>query len=111
LSGSDADTPQPGLLDRLQRAIEHAQEAARCYLALIAAEGRRLARGLMREAIWMFALLGFGLVGLAVMVLGLAAFIESRIGVAGSGQMIVGGVMVAVFLACMYVFQAREKQQ
>ena len=111
MSGSDADTPQPGLLDRLQRALEHAQEAARCYLALIAAEGRRLARGLMREAVWMAALVGFGLVGLAVMVLGLATFIESRIGVPGSGQMIVGGTMVLVFLAGMCIFRAREKQQ
>ena len=110
MSGSDADTPQPGLLDRLQRALEHAQEAARCYLALIAAEGRRLARGLMHEAVWMVALVGFGLVGLAVMVLGLATFIESRIGVAGSGQMIVGGVMVVVFLVIMFTLKARGEK-
>lgn len=110
MSGSDADTTQPGLLDRLQRAFEHAQEAVRCYLAMIAAEGRRLARGLMHEAVWMVALVGFGLVGLAVMVLGLATFIESRIGVAGSGQMIVGGAMVAIFLVAMFTLKARGEK-
>jgi hypothetical protein len=109
VSDSDGNTTESGLLERVRRAVAHAEEAARCYLALIASEGRRLARGLMREAIWMVALLGFGLVGLAVMVLGLAAFIESRIGVPGSGQMIVGGGMVVLFLCGIYILKAREQ--
>jgi heme A synthase len=110
LSDPDADTTEgDGFLDRVRRVLAHAEEAARCYLALIAAEGRRLARGLMREAVWMVALLGFGLVGLAVLVLGLAAFIESRIGAPGSGQMILGGLMVVIFLVAMVALKVREK--
>jgi len=110
LSDSDADTTQAGFLDRVRRALAHAEEAARCYLALIAAEGRRLARGLMREAVWMGALVGFGLIGVAVLVVGLAMLIESRIGVPGSGLMIVGGSMVAVFLVIMCVLKTREEK-
>jgi hypothetical protein len=94
----------------LQRALEHAQEAARCYLALIAAEYRRLARGMMREAVWMGALVGFGLIGLGLLVVGLAIQVESRLGVPGSGLMIVGGSMVAVFLVVMVVLKAREEK-
>jgi hypothetical protein len=110
LSDSDADTTQAGLLDRLQRALAHAEEAARCYLALMAAEGRRLARSVMREATWMLALAGFGVLGMAVLVVGLAMQIESRIGVPGAGYMIVGGSMVAVFLVAMCVLKAREEK-
>ena len=109
MSDSDADTTQAGFLDRVRRAIAHAEEAARCYLAIIAAEGRRLARGLMREAVWMGALVGFGLVGLAVLVVGLAMQVESRIGVPGSGYMIVGGSMVVIFFVGMCIIKAREK--
>jgi len=110
LSESDAETTESSLLDRLQRALTHAEAAARCYLALIVAEGRSAARGLMREGVWMAALVGFGLIGAAVMVLGLAAFVESRIGVPGSGQMIVGGVMVVVFLVVMFTLKARGEK-
>lgn len=109
MSGSDANRTESGFLERVRRAVAHAQEAARCYLALIAAESRRLARSLMHEAVWMLALVGFGLVGLAVLAFGLAAFVESRIGVPGSGQMIVGGGMVVVFLFGIYFIKAREQ--
>jgi hypothetical protein len=99
-----------GLLDRLGRAFAHAEGAVRCYLALLAAEGQRLVRGLMREAVWMAVLVGVGLVGLAVLALGLGTFIESRLGVPGAGLMIVGAVMVAVFLVGMVLAKAREEQ-
>ena len=110
MSDSDGNSTESGFLERVRRAVAHAEEAARCYLALIASEGRRLARGLMQEAFWCLALLGFGLVGLVVIVLGLAAFVESRIGVPGSGQMIIGGLMVVIFLCVVYVLRARENQ-
>jgi hypothetical protein len=97
-------------LDRLRRALAHAEEAARCYLALIAAEGRRLVRGLMHEAVWMAALVGFGLIGVGLLVVGLAMLIESRLGVPGSGLMIVGGVMVVVFLVVVFILRAREEK-
>ena len=109
MSDSDGNTTESGLLERVRRAVAHAEEAARCYLALIASEGRRLARGLMREAIWMVALLGFGLVGLAVLVVGLAMQVESRIGVPGSGYMIVGGSVVVIFFVGMFITKAREQ--
>ena len=110
LSGSDDNAVETGLLDRLRRVLTHAEEAVRCYLAILAAEARRLVRGLMREAVWMAWLVGFGLVGLALVAFGLGTFIESRLGVPGTGLMIVGGVMVAVFLVGMVLAKAREEQ-
>ena len=109
MSNPDASSTESGFLERVRRAIAHAEGAARCYLALLAAEGRRMARRLMHEAVCMLALVGFGLIGLAVLALGLGAFLESRIGVPGSGQMIVGGGMVIVFLIGLYVIKAREQ--
>ena len=109
MSDPDADTTEGGFLDRVRRVLAHAEEAARCYLALIAAEGRRLARGLMREAVWMAALVGFGLIGVAVFVVGLAMLIESCIGVPGSGYMIVGGSVVVIFFVGMFITKAREQ--
>jgi len=110
LSGSDADTTETGLLDRLRRALAHAEEAGRCYLALIAAEARRLVRSLMHEAVWMAVLVGFGLIGVGLLVVGLAILIESRLEVPGSGLMIVGGVMVVVFLVVMFTLKARKEK-
>jgi heme A synthase len=109
LSDSDADTTEGGFLDRVRRVFAHAEEAARCYLALIAAEGRRLARGLMREAVWMAALVGFGLIGAATLIFGLATYVESRLAVPGSGHMILGGLMVVIFLVAMVALKVREK--
>jgi hypothetical protein len=109
VSNPDASTTESGFLERVRRVIAHAEEAARCYLALIAAEGRRMVRRLMYEAVWMLALVGYGLIGLAVLALGLGAFVESRIGVPGSGQMIVGGGMVIVCFIGLYVIKVRKQ--
>ena len=109
MSNPDASPTESGFLERVRRAIAHVEEAARCYLALIAAEGRRMVRRLMHEAVWMLALVGFGLIGLAVLAFGLGAFVESRIGVPGSGQMIVGSGMVIVFLIGLYVIKVRKQ--
>jgi len=110
LSEPDAETTESGLLDRVQRALMHAEAAARCYLALIVAEGRRAARGLMREGSWMAALVGLGLIGLALLLVGLAMLIESRIGSPGVGYMIVGGLTVIVFLVVMCALIPRDEK-
>jgi drug/metabolite transporter (DMT)-like permease len=107
LSGSDPNTTDNGFLERVRRAVAHAEEAARCYLAIMMAECRRLGHGLVDQMVWMLAVVGFGLVGVAVLALGLATFLDSHIGVPGSGQMIVGGAMVAVFLVGIYIRKSR----
>lgn len=109
MSDSDANTTETGLLERVRRAAAHAEEAVRCYLAIVAAEGRRLGRGLVNEMVWKLAAVGFGLIGVGVLATGLAAFLESHIGVPGSGQMIVGAGMVVVFVVGIYVIMAREQ--
>ena len=102
----DDNSAQAGLLDRLQRALTHAEGAARCYLALVAAEGRRLARRLMEQAVWVAGLVGFGLIGLALLAYGVATYLESLMVVPGAGPMIVGGVIVAVVLVTAYLLRS-----
>ena len=109
MSDPDANSTENGFLDRVRRAVAHAEQAARAYLALMAVECRRLARGLVHELVWMLALVGFGLIGVALVGLGLAAFLESHIGVSGSGNMIVGGGMVVVFLVGLHLLKSREQ--
>jgi len=108
LSGSDDNSTEATLLDRVRRAIEHAEGAVRCYLALAAAEGRRLVRSLMQEAVWMAGLVGFGLIGLVLLVFGVATFVQSRLEMPGGGLMIVGGAMIALFAAAMVALKTRE---
>jgi hypothetical protein len=109
LSSSDSDSAESGFLERVRRAVAHAEGAARCYLALVAAEGRRVARSIIHQAACMLALVGVGLVGTLLLALGLAAFLESRIGVPGSGHMTVGGAMIVVCLCGLYVLRARKQ--
>jgi hypothetical protein len=110
LSGSDDNSTDGGLPGSLRRALEHAEGAVRCYLAILAAEARRLVRLSMREAVWLAALLGVGFIGLTLLAFGLATFIGSHLDVPGAGFMIVGGVMVAAFLVIMFVVKAREER-
>lgn len=102
----DDNSAQAGLLDRLQRALTHAEGAARCYLALVAAEGRRLARRLMEQAVWVAGLVGFGLIGLALLAFGVATFLDSLMVVPGAGAMIVGGVIVTAVLVTAYLLRS-----
>jgi hypothetical protein len=109
VSNPDVSSTEAGFLERARRVFAHAEGAARCYLALIAAEGRRLARRIVQEAVWMLALMGFGLIGVAMLSLGLGTLIESRIGMPGSGQMIVGCGMIILFFVGLHVIKAREQ--
>jgi hypothetical protein len=106
---SDSDgTTESGFLECVRRLMAHAGGAARCYLALLAAEGRRVVSRVVQEAVWLLALMGFGLIGVAVLAMGLGAFLESRIGVPGTGQMIVGTAMILIFLIGLLVIKSRE---
>ena len=54
-------------------------------------------------------LIGFGLVAVLIFGQGLGTYLEYQIGTPGSGQMIVGAVMAAIFLGAFIVRWAREK--
>ena len=93
------DGPQGGLMDHIQRVVVHALGALRCYITLLAAEGERRGRRLLAEAMWTLLLAGIGIAGAALFAFGAGQWIESRIGVPGSGAMIVGLVLIVAFLA------------
>lgn len=93
------DAPPGGLMEHVHRVVVHALGALRCYITMLAAEGERRGRRLLAEAMWVFLLAGIGIAGAALFAFGVAQWIESRIGVPGSGAMIVGLVLIVVFLA------------
>jgi Mn2+/Fe2+ NRAMP family transporter len=92
------DPESGGIGDHIQRALNHAAEAIRCYFVLLAAEIERRFPRMLYYALWMVALVGFGLIGTALFTGGVARYLESRLNIPGVGGIIVGGVMVVVFL-------------
>ena len=93
------DGPQVGLMEHVQRVVVHGLGAVRCYITLLAAEGERRCRRLLDQALWVLLLAGVGVAGVALFAFGAAQWIESRLAIPGSGAMIVGMGLMAVFLA------------
>lgn len=110
MSGSDDNSTEGGLVGSLRRAFDHAEGAARCYLALLAVEGRRQFRRFKRETAWIALLVGAGIIGLALLGYGLAVFVDSRVDLPGAGFVIVGGLMVIGFFVMMFVIESREER-
>jgi hypothetical protein len=109
LPGSDDDSAQTGVVDCIRRALAHAEGAIRCYAALFAVEAERRMRRALDQAVWTLALVGFGLIGVALIAFGVARHLENWTGAPGSGAMMVGGAMVGLFLAAM-IFRWSRKQ-
>ena len=93
------DGVQGGLMALIQRILVHGLGALRCYITLLAAEGERRGRRLLDQAMWVLLLAGIGVAGVALFAFGAAQWIESRLAVPGSGAMIVGMGLMALFLA------------
>lgn len=90
--------PQGGLIEHVHQAVVHGLGALRCYVTMLAAEGERRGRRLLEQAMWVLLLAGVGVAGVALFAFGAAQWIESRLGVPGSGAMIVGMAMIVIFL-------------
>jgi hypothetical protein len=86
-------------MEHVHRVVVHALGALRCYITILASEGERRGRRLLAEAMWVLLLAGIGIVGMALFAFGAAQWIESHIGVPGSGAMIVGTGLIVIFLA------------
>ena len=104
------DRPQGGLMEHIHRIVVHGLGAVRCYITMLAAEGERRSRRLMDLAMWVFVLAGIGVAGVALFAFGAAKWIESCLGVPGSGAMIVGAGLMAIFLA-IALTRARRKER
>lgn len=101
------ENPDPsGVIEHVKRALSHAEEALRCYLALCAAEAERRVRSLLRQAVWTMVLAGCGLIGVGLLACGVAMYVESRAAVPGAGPMAVGGAMLVVVLAVIAIRRA-----
>ena len=102
------DDLQGGLMEHVQRAVVHGLGALRCYVTMLLAEGERRGRRLLNQAMWALLLAGIGVAGAALFACGAAQWIESRLGAPGSGAMIVGMGLVAIFLAIVLTRALRK---
>jgi hypothetical protein len=108
--GEPDDGLHGGVMDHVHRMVVHALGALRCYITLVAAEGERRARRLLAEATWVLVLAGIGLAGAILFAFGVARWIDSRIGVPGSGEMIVGMGLMVIFLSVMLARSSRRER-
>lgn len=95
---TDKDSPVPGVIAHLRQALAHAQEAVRAYVALVTGQVERRVAAAVRQAMWVTVLVGLALLGVILLACGLAAFLESRLGVPGAGPMVMGGALLAIVL-------------
>ncbi len=75
-----------------------------------AAEYERRGHRLLHRLMWVFLLAGIGAAGVALFAFGAAQWIESRLGVPGSGAMIVGMGLMVIFLAIALARAERKEE-
>ena len=101
---------QGGLIEHIHRTVVHGLGALRCYITMLAAEVERRGRRLLDQMLWMFVLAGVGVAGAAIFAFGAAQWIESRLAVPGSGAMIAGVGLMAIFLAIVATRTLRKER-
>jgi len=104
------DGRQGGLMEHVHRMLVHGMGALRCYVTMLAAEGERRGRRLLNHAMWVLLLAGIGVAGVALFAFGVARWIESRLGVPGSGAMIIGMGLMVIFLAIALTHALRKER-
>ena len=107
---SPNDGSQDGLIEHVHRAVVHGLGALRCYVTMVAAEGERRGRRLLEQAMWVLLLAGVGVAGVALFAFGAAQWIESRLAAPGSGAMIVGMGLMALFLVIALARALRKER-
>ena len=99
---------RPSLLDHLRRALEHAEGAIRCYLALVLARLQERRGALLRSIAWAALLVTLAVLGVVFVLSGLAQLIESHLGVPGGGRICVGGGIL-ILLGVLALVRGRRK--
>jgi hypothetical protein len=105
-----SDGLQVGLMEHVQRVVVHGLGALRCYITMLAAEGERRGRRLLDQAMWVLLLAGIGVAGVALFAFGAAQWIESRLGMPGSGAMIIGTGLMLIFLSIALTRALRKER-
>jgi len=80
----------------LRRALGHGMEAVRCYLVLMGRELADAVHRVARRVIFLALLSAMALIALVMLLWGLGTVVSGWLGVAGSGQVIVGIVILIV---------------
>ena len=104
------DGMQGGLLEHVHRVVIHGLGVLRCYITMLAAEGERRCRRLLDQMMWLILLAGIGVAGVSLFAFGAAQWIESKLGVPGSGGMIVGMGLMVIFLAVALTRAMRKER-
>lgn len=87
------------VLDHVRQALKHAEEAVRCYLALIAGKAARLGSSIARVIVVVLGLTVVGLVGLIFVGYGFARWLENSFGLTpGAGLVVVGVLMMCAVI-------------
>lgn len=106
---SDSNRDRGTLLGNLRRAFEHAEQAAKCYAALIASKAEQWGRRSFRYAIGVVLLTVFVVTGIVFILSGLALLVQGWFGKSfpGGGFICVGiGIII---LSLLLILAARKK--
>jgi len=84
-----------GVVDHLRRALEHAEQAVRCYLSLVLARLEARRRVLARLAAWALGMAALGIIGVVLILSGLARLADALfISAPGLGRLCLGAVVL-----------------
>ena len=103
---SDSNRDRGTLLGNLRRAFDHAEQAARCYAALIASKAERWGRRSFRYAVSAVLLIVFAVTGVVFILSGLALLLQHWLGESfpGGGFICVGiGIIILSLLLILVV--------
>ena len=101
------DTP---VADHFRQAVDHAEQALRCYATLIRGQAERLAQAFVRRLLAVLLLASLGLIGLFFVALGLARYLQSVLkGMEGAGLLCVGIGIVCTVLVCLLLLRDEDE--
>ena len=98
MSHPDPDTEHTGLLGHVRRAIEHAVQAARCYVALFVGDVEQRVEPALRRLVLLVGLMLVALIGVFLLLTGIAQALDAWLG-PGWGRIVVGGAVLVLVAA------------
>lgn len=99
----ETSPPTESALEHLKQSWVHAENLFRCYLEKAGDELHRRLRAAVHAVLYPLLAGVLGLVGVIVVASGFSDYLQSRIPVAGAGNMIVGALLVVVALVVLLI--------